>query len=566
MRRTLLFLFGAILVMPSPGGVLAAPVEFPVMPPVDMLVLPLNKTILRIQQALQNTGDYRGALDGRMSSSLEQAIRTFQKKNRLKVTGKPTGDLARQIETRGRVKKLLGKLQDVREREVEAARQALLSNPKTRHLVGERKLEKSNPLRDTDACFGRPTPKCLLDEAVENAKAVADEEQRDWAFSEILSTQARAGLMADAMASAERISDLRLIVVALRKMSGARAQAGRFAEAFEAMNAIPDERQKLEAVLTIMEAGAAREAAGQVVGPGVEALIKRSLEAAGLATSSFVKLRSIARVSAVQAGRGDRVGAEKSIALMAELVGQNGFGKERDEALRLLATAYAQLGKIGAARQVLTQSGDKDATPVLVAASRALLEEGSPNLAYDTAAGISAVRYRAVALSRIAIAQWRQDKKSAAEATLSEARQAAEEIEFSFAQSFARSQVVLALAQFGRFEEAVKQADAIEDTGLKARTLWAIASLQGRAGDGDGQNRTADLAWDASDAIASTLSRVWMFADLAEEHVKNGRAKEARTLLMTGIAVADAMGNAWSRSRALARLALALLVFESKGL
>jgi len=562
MRRTLFLTLGLIVMLPPLYPATAAPVEPALTPPPDMLVLPLNRTILRIQTALQGTGDYLGSLDGRMTPALERAIRTFQKKNRLKVTGQPTQELARQIETRGRVKELLGKLRDVRERETEAARKALLSNPETRHLVKDSGPEKANPLRDTAACFSDPTPKCLLDEAVENAKAVADEEQRDWAFSEILTTQARVGLMADAMASAERISDLRLIVVALRKMAGARAQAGRFNEAYEAVEVIPDDRQKLEAVLTILEAGAVRETQGRSVGPGMALLVKRALKTADEALTPFLKLRALARITTVLSGRGDREGAEDAISRMATLVEINGFGRDRDEALRLLATAYAQLGEVDKARSVLGKARDKDATPVLVAASRAMLDQGAADEAYDAAADISAVRYRSVALSRIAVTQWLRGEKQAAETTLTEAREAAAKIAFSFARSFAYAQVVKALARTGRFDEAVAGSNEIDDAGLKARALWEIAELQGKAGDPEGREKTADLAWEASDSIASTLSRCWMFAELAEEHMREGRTGQARSLLMTGIAVADAMGNAWSRARALARLALTLQILK----
>jgi len=562
MRLTLFLPFGLIAMLSPLSSAGAAPVEPALTPPPDMLVLPLNRTILRIQNALQGTGDYLGPLDGRMTPALERAIRTFQKKNRLKVTGQPTQELARQIETRGRVKELLGKLRDVRERETEAARKALLSNPETRHLINEPSLEKANPLRDTEVCFGDPSPKCLLDEAVENAKAVADEEQRDWAFSEILTAQARVGLMADAMASAERISDLRLIVVALRKMAAARAQAGRFNEAYEAVAVIPDDRQKLEAALAILEAGALRETQGRSVGPGMVLLVKRALKTADEASTPFLKLRALARIATVLSGRGDREGAANTIGRMAELVEANGFGRDRDEALRLLATAYAQLGEIDKARSVLNKARDKDASPVLVAASRAMLNQGAADEAYSAAADISAVRYRSVALSKIAVTQWMRGEKEAAETTLIEAREAAAKIDFSFARSFAYAQIVKALARTGRFDEAVASSKEIDDTGLRARALWEIAGLQGKTGDSEGREKTADLAWEASDSIASTLSRCWMFADLAEEYMREGRAGQARSLLMTGIAVADAMGNAWSRARALARLALTLQILE----
>jgi hypothetical protein len=76
------------------------------------------------------------------------------------------------------------------------------------------------------------------------------------------------------------------------------------------------------------------------------------------------------------------------------------------------------------------------------------------------------------------------------------------------------------------------------------------------------------LADTATNAIKSRLSQVWLFADLADQHVRRGDVKQSWKMFDRGLKIGQTINNAWGRARALAKLAQTLLELEtpSKGL
>lgn len=192
----------------------------PTGPPVDET--PLGKPddlVLRAQQALAKAGYYRGPQDGRMSRATKIAVRAYQIKARLRVTGRITKTLVDGLENSLQVRVLLKRLDKVRIENMGAAREALLKHPATRDLVTGTEEEVADPSRDKAACLEFIAVRCLLTESLESAKAIFKPELRDWALGEILVAQARAGLGPEAMDTAGLIRDPRLIIVALRDIA-----------------------------------------------------------------------------------------------------------------------------------------------------------------------------------------------------------------------------------------------------------------------------------------------------------------------------------------------------------
>ena len=187
---------------------------------------PAKNFIFTIQEELANQGFYLGPIDGRMGPQTEAAIRAYQASADLKVDGKATEDLARDLVTGGQVSKLLKRLEDSRSRTIERARDALLANPETRGLIDGQDDLETEAKPNTKACMADPKPRCLLIEASISARDIDKPEMRDWALGEILTAQARSGLSRDATATTRRIHDPRLIMVALRDIAKARAELG----------------------------------------------------------------------------------------------------------------------------------------------------------------------------------------------------------------------------------------------------------------------------------------------------------------------------------------------------
>ena len=235
-------------------------------------------------------------------------------------------------------------------------------------------------------------------------------------------------------------------------------------------------------------------------------------------------------------------------------------------ALRHIAKAFAETEQLAQALNILSDVSDNsNPTPVLIAAAttQALADDAAAALA--AANTIAAVRFRTVVLGQIALTKAENGDKDAADVTLKLALAAIEKIKFSYARSYAVSRVSLAMAGIGKLPDAGARADGlffnavaaarkIDDNRLRAHTLWTIAAEQIRAGDDPGAQKTKTYANQATGDIKSTLSRVWMFSEIA-----------AWAAFDHGLSVARSIGNSWGRARAFGRLAATLIELVAPG-
>lgn len=525
---------------------------------------PFDPLVERIQRGLVRYGLYRGPVDGIMGPETEKAIRAYQTRIGIRADGRVTEELANHVETGDKVKELLQRLEKTRQEESDAARQALLGHPATRDLLIFEPGEIADPTRDATACFEKPSIRCLLTEASESAKAVHRNELRDWALGELLAAQARAGLPGEAMETAARIGDPRLILVALRDIAEAEAWAGRTADALGAAAIIPDAERQAEAFVAI---------ARIQVRHGSEDLsetLDRLNHAIGRVERRLRRISLMCGAVSILSESGAVSEARNTLAKAHELAISLDSDVDRQTALRSIASALADMGDPDGALGVLDSvGGDIDRTPVLVTAAKAQARSGDPDRALETAEGIEAGRYKAIVLSRIAVAQAEGGDGAAAADTLEAATEAIASIKLPFARDFALGRIALAFAETARhdqggFDRAVETAQRITDFRLKAQTFWTIAAERARAGDDDGAGTARQLARTATEAVKSPLSRVWVFGDIAKRYAAEGEEDAAWSAFADGLSQAAGIENAWARSRALSRLALALIEMTSR--
>jgi len=541
-------------------------------------------SILRIQKTLADLGLYLGSINGHLNDETRAAIRVYQKGAGLKADGKVSRDLLGLMQNAAKVRHLLRRLDRARKSGKNAARQALLSHPATRDLIQTTNKERADPTRDTSACRKTPTVRCLLGEASESVKAVFRPELRDWALGEILVAEARAGLTEAALLTARRIRDPRLIMVALRDIAEASAEAGLDDEALEAARIIPDPDKRLDAMAAIgdIQIRRGQKAAARTT---VKFLLARLDD-----TDSPLK-RIISRTrAAVILIRADAATAAEREMTVAEtearaLSAQSDMGM----ALRFVASAFADMERpdraIALSKDIPSAS---ERTTVLVSAANALVRAGDAAAALATADTIDAVRFRAVVLGGIALAQAEKGDAEGAEATLQMALAAVEKIKIPFARSYAISRLALAMARLVKltpdgassaaaaeptpgatpsnqglrpmtYVKASETATRIDDNRLRAQTLWAIADAQRKSGDVVGVAPTEAMAEKATAEIVSKLSRVWMFGDMAVSHARRHARTEAWAAFERALEAAWIIDNAWGRSRAMARLATTLI-------
>ncbi|MEQ8449999.1 MAG: peptidoglycan-binding domain-containing protein [Nitratireductor sp.] len=219
-----------------------------------------QEQVRRLQAALATLDFYVGPENGVYDRATDDALRAFRRGVGLAPDDPVDASALARIESRAQAALLLSALQRARADEIEAARAALRSDPATRDLV-DTLDEPADPTRDAAACLDAPTVRCLIAEAAESAKAVADAKRRDWAFSEILAVAARAGLDGRSRDLLRRIEDPRRILRALRTIAVAHARGGDVAGAIAAAERIPDAEVRAAALAEITHLQASDAAA-----------------------------------------------------------------------------------------------------------------------------------------------------------------------------------------------------------------------------------------------------------------------------------------------------------------
>ena len=544
-------------------------------PKIDRLSASPN--VLRAQKALSKLGLYLGPEDGHLDQATRATIRIYQRATGIDITGRITLDMIGKLEYAVSVRKLMRQLEETRSKSITDARSKLLSHPVTRDLIKSGKSDDvADPTRDATQCFDQPTTMCLLSEALESAKAIGKAELRDWALGEILIAEARAGLGERAMETASRINDPRLVMVALRDIAEAQAAGGNPEEALAAADIIPDPDKQADAFTAIAEIQVRR---------GDKNNARRSVEKMLSDIDNVsdrlkqIALRTRAAVILANADARDEVEVELTIAE------QHAHTLPRDcsksAGIRYVASALADMQETARALEMLESvSSPSDKIPVLMSAAEAQARAGDAAAALATASSIENVRYRAIVLGRIALAQSKSGQIEDADTTLDIAMAAIDRIDRPYTRSFAISRIALAMIQVHAGDgidsdsakgfliaakRAVEAANLINDRRLKARTLWLISERQRALNDPNWEATTA-LAETATAEVTGALSQVWMFAGLAEGHALAGESEAGWRAFEHGVEIARTIDNAWSRARTLAKLASTLICLVDPGL
>ncbi len=526
--------------------------------------------IERLQTALNTIGVYQGPITGVMDDNTENAIRQYQRMNGQAVTGIVDEALVTHLETAVNVNNLLDTLSTARQARTQDARDALLANPATRDLIVEGlSNETANPVRDPSECFEHPTVRCLLDEAVESAKAIPRDDMRNWALGDILVAQARAGLSDSARDTIRRISDPRMVMVALGEIAAAQARAGQAAGAIAAADIIPDARTKIEAYANIAQI---------MAGDGLADSVSKAVTKLRQQVS---EMDSDARLTAYLAQASDalfRVGKQdEALSLLRDIeTAANDIEttENRDTALRHVADTYAGIGDVDHAVSILGAiESSAERVPVIMSAARARAAAGDPDAALEMASSIEAVRYRALVLASIATGQARIGELDAALDTLEKATSETNTIELPFAKDYALSRIALAYAGIASdmeqpdadlFLQATTLASSIEDEKTHAYAVWNIAFLKRKAGYGVPENSKA-FAVMVTDQIRSPSGQAWLLAELAESRATVGDGDWAWYLFDRALTISEAIKNSWGRARSVSRLAQSLIRLVETG-
>ncbi len=505
--------------------------------------------VRKIQLRLAEIGVYRGPIGGVMSPETIEAIRRYQQTAGLPVDGKPSRELLEHLTSAaGAAQHLLQRLDEARRVQIEEARLAL-----------EREFgpDWANPDVDTArsvdrtgaACFELPTTRCLIHEARQAATQVDKEDLRDWALSNVVEAQARAGRPDEALEVARTIQDPRSVVAAISSIAVSLAKAGRTEDALVTADRVPSERLKDKALRAIAEGQAAggspdqaeetarRIARDQERVPALAAIARAYLEAGDERTARVVVEEARTLVGTIRT-KVFRDWATGEVAVLLALADQIAEGKA------LASTIETPMHRIQALCEIViieAESDELDDARETLAGAKSVL----PTIPRKAA--------RQQALARVAIAE-------AAVGDFAAARSSVRKIDQGYTLSFVQTKVAVNLARFGEIDDAVALATSVEDDRLKVDTLLSIARILDDDGEDEKARETEAEGHEIARAIKSTLDRAFVLSDLAVVNAQAGRADFARETLAEALDVARKIDDPWARSRSLSKVASALAV------
>ena len=518
-----------------------------------------QRLIIGVQEILTELGIYHGALDGIAGAVTARAIRIYQGQTKLPIDGRASTALLKHLQTVGQANRLVRRIASVKERNIVQARAALGRRSETRALLRRSTAESADPTRDVSGCLATPSAACLLGEALESAKAVADRRFRDWAFGDIVVAQIKADLPELAFDTVGRIDDPRLIITGLRNIAQIEADRGHLPESRAMADLIPEPRGQLRAKISIAQAEAdAGDADAALLTARDIAILSRRLDRPAQTVAALGQLATGLRKA------GASVAADLLLEEALEMVTQRRMSAtDRQSGLSHVAVAVAEGGDLDRAR-ALIESVDTAALrrPVLLATAGVLARGGDGGGALRTAGEIRDARYRSVALSEIAIALANSGNAGEARRITDRALRDITVIDkrFTYAKGYAASRATAALLELGDFSNALDAARTIAEPALRAKALWRVAAAQAR--NGDEASETFSLAHDAVADITSALDRAWTYSSIASASAEAGDHALARQAFNSARDIAAAITSPWARANAFTKLASTLLEIQ----
>lgn len=513
--------------------------------------------VRQIQLRLAEIGIYEGPIGGVMSAETDGAIRRYQDLASLPVDGRPTQSLLEHLTSAaGAAQHLLLRLDRARQQQILDAKSALENEfgPEWARLPAEEAEPADDVAAKTRAelCFTTPTPRCLIREARMAATNVAKADLRDWALSNVVEAQAKAGHADEALSIARSIQDPRSVVAAIGSIAVSLARVGRMEEALAAAERVPNARLKDKALRAVVEGQAAvgRPDSAHLTAARIERRQERVSALAAVAR---------AYVSIGQPENARRV-VDETMAFVASVDAPVFKDWAHGELAKLLSlvgdfnTAKLAAGKIeGANHRIQTFC-----EIIISEAEVGRLSDAKRTLT-NTLELLSSVTRRAErqqARARVAVA-------FAAVGEFDASIALAKKIDFGYAHSFVMNQIAVSMAEAGRTDAGIETALDIEDERLKVDALLSITRILSEAGDGERARQIEEKTFEAARAMTSTLDRAFVLSDLAVIDAQAGKDISARATLAEALGIAREIDDPWARARSLSKVASALARIES---
>lgn len=524
--------------------------------------VPWSPVIIEVQSALARLGFYKGSIDGKFSIATGYAVRVYRKTHNLEDGAADWAALLAHLESQSTEgAEVDARLERARRAQIKAARESLDQQVELQAVLRGGETESGPSAPQSYDCLVVPNADCLFRSAMQSAAEVAREEYRNWAFRDLIRAQALAGRYDDALASLKKLTDPRLIFVALREIAEAMARTGRFEKAIHTARLIPEPTHRARALANIAGRLAETRQYLQAREVGDEALqlmarerdvAERAITAAGFAEDL--------------AAAGDGPYAARILRTAEADLGKTAEGPPRDAAWARLARARLALGDHAGATSALERVEDsRNRLGVIVSGAGETVRQGAPGRAMQLLSSIEDLRYRVLALCDVAYSHHRIGEAAKAMELVARAERMVESVDSPFAGSFARARIAETLLKLGRPGLAAKAAAGIGDDALRARMFWTVAEAHRAAGDIAAAERDERRAIEVAGSATSAFDRTAVLGDFAIGLARGGRVALARETYGNALQSAGRIKIDWWRARALAKVAGVLHELEARG-
>ena len=533
---------------------------------VSSWLMPRSPLVERLQVLFAELKIYGGVIDGRLNDDLTAAVEHYQSRAGLTVSGKVSEELLAHVEFKSEAEALLVRLDTVGSEQRIKAREKLQSVALTRSLLDPtRKNQTADPARNSDFCFQAPTVDCLISEAIESAKAVGRPHFRDWTYGEIAIVQARLGQVDAARKTAGRVQDPRLILVTLRNIAVALADANRVDLAMDSAAIIPDGWLKAEALVSLAVAqtrnGGWPEAR--------ETMREISVFAMGPSSEKNVEFKRTSLTSSLAqqlADAGDPTVARRLMnaeRTRLKTLFRQTEGSGYSASLSTLAAAFANMDQPDEARSLLDYNVDiVHQRSVSVALARAYGRAGQDKSATAIINALEEPRYRSVLLADMARFQAGFERQDAARQNMQRAEVAVDAIapDHKFAINHAHERIAGAWIALGDFKKATEVAARITDAGIRTGIWWNISMAYRDAGMNIQAVKSAKEARSSMAKVNSALDRVWLYCNQVQVLAGRKDDQQASATFAKALKVVHGIRHSWTRAQALVRLVRAFAV------
>ena len=120
----------------------------------------------------------------------------------------------------------------------------------------------------------------------------------------------------------------------------------------------------------------------------------------------------------------------------------------------------------------------------------------------------------------------------------------------------------MAMARSGEVDKAVKLGETIQDNKLRVGTFISIASIARKQGDRLKANSLGARASASVQELKIPLDKVFVLADLSVSQAMEREINIARETLAKAVSIASQIVDPWSRSRALSKAAISLVIID----